>query len=144
MIIDKNDEYFGESRPADAIEEFAPDVRKILREFRKKRKLSEVARKLGFHSARLTEMITKNGHGDYKRKITAYYLAKFIDGEVMTVQQVLGNRRLEDLPARTRIFFKRMLLSRNTLELVIEAQRRGIDVDKILEAILYQKDLADR
>jgi len=140
MVINNNDEYFGESRPADGIAEFAPEVRNILREFRKKRKLSEVAQNLGFHSARLTEMITRNGNGDYKRKITAYYLAKFIDGGVMTVQQVLGNRRLEDLPPRKRIFFERMILYRNTLELVIEAQRRGFDVDSLLETILSPKE----
>ncbi|MBW2610076.1 MAG: hypothetical protein JRC68_07005 [Deltaproteobacteria bacterium] len=58
----------------------------------------------------------------------------------MTVQQVLGNRKLEDLSLRKRIFFERMMLSRNTLRLVIEAQRRGIDVDRILEAILYPKE----
>jgi hypothetical protein len=139
MVINNNNEYIGKSRPADAIEEFAPEVRNILREIRKKRKLSAVARKLGFHHARLTEMITKNGDGDYKRKITPFYLAKFIDGGVMTVQQVLGNKRLEDLPLHERIFFERMIVSKNTLRLVVEAQRRGIDIDRLLETILYTK-----
>jgi hypothetical protein len=32
-----------------------------------------------------------------------------------------------------------MILSRKTLKLVIEAQRRGIDLDTILQEILYPK-----
>ncbi len=41
----------------------------------------------------------------------------------------------------TRIFFKRMILSQKTLQLVIETKRRGIDVDTILEAILYPEEM---
>ena len=51
----------------DALEEFAPRIREILREYRAKRQLSSIARQLGFHQSRLTEMITKNGNGEYKK-----------------------------------------------------------------------------
>ena len=121
----------------DAYEQFAPRVRKILRRYRDKRKLSSIARELGFHPSRLTEMITKDGNGDYKRKITPYYLAKFFDSGIMDPKQILGKRKLEDLPDRVRIFFERMLVPKETMYLVLEAQRRGIDVDKILNEILY-------
>ena len=117
-------------------EEFTPRVRQILREYRKKRKLSTIASQLGINPARLAEMINKDVNGQYKRRITTYYLSKFFDGGVMTVEQVLDGRRLEDLPKRAQIFFERHILTRKTIRLVVEAQRRGIDIDKILELIL--------
>jgi len=126
-----------DTEQVDTLAEFAPRVREILRGYRKKRQLSSIAKQLGFHPARLTEMITKNGEGQYKRKISPYYLAKFIDSGTMETRQILGDRKLEDLPDRLRLFFERMLLSRETIRLVLEAQRRGIDIDRILHEILY-------
>ena len=55
----------------------------------------------------------------------------------MTVEEILEGRELEDIPEQPRMFFERMILSRKTINLVVEAQRRGIDVDKLLETILY-------
>ena len=135
----KKDEptYIEDNVQIDALGEFAPRIREILRDYRAKRQLSSVAKKLGFHQSRLTEMITKNEKGEYKKRITPYYVAKFLDGGVMSVSQILQGRKLEDLPDRPRIFFERMILSRKTLRLVIETQRRGIDLDRILQEILY-------
>ena len=121
----------------DALEEFAPRIREILRGYRNKRQLSSIARKLDFHQSRLTEMITKNEHGKYKKQITPYYLARFIDSGVIDARQLLAGRDIDELPDRARIFFKRMILPPKTLELVIEAQRRGIDLDRILKEMLY-------
>jgi hypothetical protein len=121
----------------DALAEFAPRVREILRDYRKKRQLASIAKRLGFHPARLTEMITRDDAGNYRRKITPYYLGKFLDGEVMTVRQILEDRRLEDLTDRSRLFFERFMLSRRTIQLVTEAQERGLNVDRILEEMLY-------
>ena len=129
--------YVEDQEQIDALEEFAPKVREILRGYRKKRQLSAIATRLGFHGARLAEMIHKDGNGNYKRRISPYYLAKFIDGGIMTVEEILDGRRLEDIPERLRMFFERMILSRKTINLVVEAQRRGIDVDTLLETILY-------
>lgn len=129
--------YVEDQEQVDALQEFAPKVREILRGYRKKRQLSAIATNLGFHAARLAEMINKDGKGNYKRPITPYYLAKFIDGGIMTVEEILDGRRLEDIPERPRMFFERMILSRKTINLVVEAQSRGIDVDKLLETILY-------
>ena len=128
---------FEDSEQVNALSQFEPKAREILREYRKQRQLSSIAKKLGFHPARLTEMITKDGGGQYKRKITPYYLAKFIDSGVMDASEILGDKKLEDLPDRLRLFFERMLLSRETIRLVLEAQRRGIDIDRILHEILY-------
>ncbi|MGD2126281.1 MAG: hypothetical protein PVG99_09390 [Desulfobacteraceae bacterium] len=135
----QKDKYKEDDVRLDLFEEFAPQVREVLRRYREKRKLSSIARQLGFHPSRLTEMITKNNNADYKRKITPYYLGKFLDSGIMDPKEILGHRRLEDLPDRVRIFFERLSLSRKTLHLVLEAQRRGIDLDMILEEILYPK-----
>ncbi|MBW2353834.1 MAG: hypothetical protein JRF51_11505 [Deltaproteobacteria bacterium] len=121
----------------DALAEFAPCIREILIGYRQKRQLASVARRLGIHPARLTEMTTRDEAGNYKRKITPYYFGKFIDSGLITVREILGDRRLEDLPDRSRLFFERFMLSRKTIQLVIEAQERGIDVEKILQEILY-------
>ena len=129
--------YVEDREQNDAFKEFAPKVREILRGYRKKRQLSAIATRLGFHGARLAEMLHKDGDGNYKRRISPYYLAKFIDGGIMTVEEILDGRRLEDIPERSRMFLERMILSRKTINLVVEAQRRGIDVDKLLETILY-------
>ena len=134
----KNDSaYFEDQAQIDAMEEFAPKIREILREYRAKRQLSSIAKQLGFHQSRLTEMITKNENGEYKKRITPYYLARFIDSGIMDARQILAERNIDDLPDQSRIFFKRMILPPKTLELVIEAQRRGIDLDRILQEMLY-------
>ena len=128
--------YIEDQTKIDALEEFAPKIREILREYRDKRQLSSIARQLGFHQSRLTEMITKNEHGEYKKRITPYYLARFIDSGIMDARQILTGRNIDDLPDRARIFFKRMILPPKTLELVIKVQTRGINIDRILQEIL--------
>jgi hypothetical protein len=82
-------------------------------------------------------MITKNKNGEYKKQITLYYLAGFIDSGIMDARRILAGKNIDDLPDRARIFFKRMILPPKTLELVIEAQRRGINLDRILQEMLY-------
>lgn len=121
----------------DALAEFTPRIREILRDYRDNRQLSAIARQLGFHQSRLTEMITKNEKGKYKTRITPYYIARFIEGGIISVDQIMAGRDLEDLPIRPRMFFERMMVSRSTLKLVVEAQRRGINVESILKEMLY-------
>ena len=134
----KYEDYHVEDREQiNALEEFAPRIREIIGGYRDKRQLTSIAKRLGITSPRLTEMITKDDTGNYRRSITPYYLGKLLDGGVMTVRQVLGDRRLEDLPDRSRLFFERFMLPRKTIQLVATAQDRGIDVEKILQEILY-------
>ena len=118
------------------LDEFAPRVRELLEGFRDRRRLSAIARDLGFNVSRLTEMITRDENGDYRRKVTPYYLIKLIEGGVMSVEEILEGRPLETLQERVRTFFERMVLSRRTIRLVYQAQQRGIDVDQLLETIL--------
>ena len=135
-----NTETIEDQAQVDALAEFAPRVREILREFRDERQLATIAKQLGFHQSRLTEMITKNSQGEYKTRITPYYLARFIEGGIMSVDQILGDRRLEDLPKRPRMFFERMTVPQTTLRLVIEAQKRGINVERILHIMLHPEE----
>ncbi len=123
--------------PNDLYEEFARPVRNRLMEYRDRRELISLAERLGFSSPRLTEMITMNRSGEYKRKITPYYLAKFIENGVISVAEILRGKSLDDLPERPRMFFERMMVPRRTLQLVLEAQRRGFDVERILHKILF-------
>lgn len=138
--MNRNTETIEDQAQVDALAEFAPKVRKILRDYRDKRQLATIAKQLGFHQSRLTEMITKNGQGEYKTRITPYYLARFITSNIMSVDQVLGSRKLEDLPVRGRLFFERMVVPQSTLRLVIEAQKRGINVDRILQLMLNPEE----
>jgi len=137
MSQDFENHHLEDQEQVDALAEFAPRIRKILIGYRKKRKLASIARLVGIHPARLTEMTTTDDAGNYKRKITPYYFGKFIDSGFITAREVLGDRRLEDLPDRSRLFFERFMLPRRTIQLVVEAQERGLNVDRILEEILY-------
>ena len=128
-----------EKRQGDVYEQFARPVRNRLMDYREKRELSTIAGRLGFHVARLSEMITLNGDGKYKRKITPYYLAKFIENDVISVPEILHGKKLDDLPERPRMFFERMMIPRKTLQGVIEARTRGIDVDRLLEETLERE-----
>jgi len=139
MKTTENTSYSQDDYQADALEEFAPRVRELLTAYRDKRQFTRIADRIGIHATRLTEMISQNGDGTYKRKITPYYLAKFLDAGIMDVSDILQGRSLDDLSDRQRMFFERMILPKKTLQLVIETKRRGIDLEKILEAILYPK-----
>ena len=106
----ENNTFSQDEDKADLLEEFAPRVRELLVAYRDKRQLSSIAERIGIHATRLTEMISANGDGTYKRKITPYYLAKFLDSGIMDASQILQGRSLDDLPDRARMFFERMIL----------------------------------
>ena len=129
--------YVEDREQVDALDEFAPRIRKIIARYRNERKLSSIAKRLGITPARLTEIITRDDTGNFRRNITPYYLGKLLDGGIVTVRQILGDRQLGDLPDRLRLYFERFMLPRKTIQLVVEAQDRGIDVEKILQEILY-------
>lgn len=56
------------------------------------------------------------------------------------VEEILDGRKLSEITDRARLFFERMILSRKTIGLVVEAQQRGIDVYKLLKTILYPEE----
>ena len=81
----------------ESLEEFGPNIRKVLMDYREKRMLAKVARDIKIQPGRLTEMITQDENGEWKRKITPYYVVKLIDGGYMTVEQILLGRKLGEL-----------------------------------------------
>ena len=99
----ENNNLSSEQELTQVLEEFAPRVREILMDYRRKRQFTKIAERMGFHSSRLTEMITTNSDGNYKRKISSYYLAKFMDAGIMDVSDILQGRTLDDLPDRQRL-----------------------------------------
>jgi len=68
MVKRNNSKHIEDQSQVDALAEFAPKVREILRNYRDKRQLSSIAKQLGFHQSRLTEMITKNEKSEYKTR----------------------------------------------------------------------------
>ena len=82
--------YMEDNGQLDALGEFAPRVREILRDYRDKRQLKVVAEKAGVNATRLTEMINTDKQGNHNRTITPYYLAKFIDSGIMSVEEILS------------------------------------------------------
>ena len=116
--------------------EFEPTVREILMDYREKRMLATIARDIGIQPVRLTEMITQDEDGEWKRKITPYYIAKLVDGGYMTVEQILQDTKLEDLSDGQKPFFQRLLISKETLSLIMMAKDRGVDVEGLIKAAL--------
>jgi hypothetical protein len=122
----------------DSLELFGPVIREILINYREQRMLAKIARDIGIQPVRLTEMITKNAKGEWKRKLTAYYVVRLVDGGYITVEQLLQGKRLEDFnisPGLVR-FFHRLIIPKQTLALTVKAMEKGFDVEHMLKAAL--------
>ena len=74
--------------------------------------MSELARGLGFSKNRLTEIM----YG--KRKLTAYYLAKLIEANVMNVDKQFGDTLLDKLPEGKRILAKRLFIDPRVVDVL--------------------------
>ncbi len=94
--------------------ELIPTVQSILSRYRQERRLSELARDLGFSKNRLSEIL----YG--KRKLTLYYVMKFLEAEVMTVGQFFGDVKIDELPENRRILAKRLLLDPTIVDVLDE------------------------
>jgi hypothetical protein len=114
--------------------QFASRVRKILRRYRDKLQISTSARQPGFAPSHLTEMITKDGNGDYKRKIPLYCLAKFFDSGIVDPKQILGGANSKNHWIASKFSLKenphsqRHHVPKGIMHLVLEVQERGIDM----------------
>lgn len=119
--------------------ELLPEVQAALRKIKQERRLSELARNIGFSKNRLTEIM----HG--RRKLTLHYIIKLMEAGVLSIDQRLGES-VESLGPETRILAKRILidsqivdiLDKEMQELLKEAaaQNRLEDCKTILKAIL--------
>jgi transcriptional regulator with XRE-family HTH domain len=120
--------------------ELVPIIQSVLSQYKRERRLSELARDLGFSKNRLSEILCG------KRKLTLYYILKFIGAEIITIDRVFRDINLDDLPGNKRILAKRLLLDQQIVEsLDIEMQgllkkainqKRMTDVRTILKTIL--------
>ncbi len=120
----------------DTLQAFAPRIRTLLGRHRDRQQLTTIARNLGCDVSLLEEMITPDENGAYRRRVTPYRLARFIECGIMSVEEVLGDRSLDELDDWLRLFFERMLLPRSTIRRVVQAREQGIDVDRLLESML--------
>jgi transcriptional regulator with XRE-family HTH domain len=119
--------------------ELLPEVQAALRKFKKERRLSELARNIGFSKNRLTEIM----HG--RRKLTLHYIIKLMESGVLSIDQMFG-KSVDSLSPENRILAKRILidsqivdiLDKEMQELLKEAvaQNRIEDCKTILRAIL--------
>jgi transcriptional regulator with XRE-family HTH domain len=119
--------------------ELLPEVQAALRKFKEERRLSELARNIGFSKNRLTEIM----HG--RRKLTLYYIIKLMESGVLSIDQMFGDS-VENLKPGSRALAKRILidsqivdiLDKEMQELLKEAaaQNRLEDFKTILKTIL--------
>ena len=119
--------------------ELLPDVQAALRRFKKERRLSELARNIGFSKNRLTEIM----HG--RRKLTLHYVIKLMESGVLSVEKMSG-KSVESLSPGSRALAKRILIDSQILDILDKemqellkeavAQNRLEDCKTILKAIL--------
>lgn len=54
----------------------------------------------------------------------------------MTIEQLLGGKKLEDLSPEERRFIERFMLKDATMDRIAAVRDRGLDLDNILDSIL--------
>lgn len=101
----------------------------------KRGELADIARKLenvGMAHAknRLSEL--RSG----SRKLTYYYLQLLIAGGVMNVKQILNKRKIEELSDEERDLILRWRLPSSLVNLLYEAEKYGMDVEKLIKVTL--------
>lgn len=107
------------------------EIKPILEEYKQKRQLSELAKKLGIeHRSRLTEL--KNGDRD----LTFFWLNIFIKGGVMSVDNILRGRRLDELEENELDAVLRLDPDKEELLLMYKAKRQGINVKNMLKSVI--------
>jgi transcriptional regulator with XRE-family HTH domain len=111
--------------------ELVPIIQSVLSQYKRERRLSELARDLGFSKNRLSEILCG------KRKLTLYYILKFIGAEIITIDRVFRDINLDDLPGNKRILAKRLLLDQQIVESL------DIEMQGLLKKAINQKRLTD-
>lgn len=110
--------------------ELLPEVQSALRKLKKERRLSELARNIGFSKNRLTEIM----YG--KRKLTLHYILKLIESGAISVEEVFG-KSVENLGPETRILAKRILLDSQIVDIL------DIEMQELLKEAVSQNRLED-
>ena len=109
----------------------APVIR-ILEDLRDQRIVRQVCReRLGdMKPARISEMIS--GATD----ISTYYVAKFIQGGIMTIEQILAGRDLSKLPEQDQMVFLRLMIDEEELVLINKIKQKGVSLKTLLKGVL--------
>ena len=68
-----------------------------------------------------------------KRDLAFFFACILIDGGVMTVDQIMRGRKMDELNEAERKIIRKLRVSDRLLELVDEAETGGLDVEKLLE-----------
>ena len=104
----------------------------ILEDLRDQRLVRKTCReRLGnLKPARISEMIS--GVTD----ISSYYVALFVKGRIMTIEQILQGRRLEDLPKDDQTMFQRLMLDDEEIQLIVKAKAKGVSLKTVLKGVI--------
>lgn len=96
-------------------------------------KLAELAKKLesAHHMKHAKHRLSELRSG--KRLLSFFYLNILILGGVMSINQILHGRKLEELNDTERDIVLRLMADPETLRLLYEAEKDGLDVKKLLK-----------
>lgn len=110
---------------SDELKDFAPVVRSFLIETKRRHQLGVLANRLGIQPPRLSELLYE------RRKVTAYYLSKFVEVGVMTIEELLAGRELSDLDPPSQMFILRQRIPEKTIRLLNEVIDSGYSINNI-------------
>ncbi len=71
-----------------------------------------------------------------KRTLSFYFLKIIINGGVMSVEQILRGRKLDELNPTEKDIVLRLMADPETLQLIYEAEQSGFDVRSLLKISL--------
>ena len=71
-----------------------------------------------------------------RRELSFYFLSIMINGGVMSVNQILRGRKLDDLTAAEREIVLKLTADPEILELLRQAKDEGVDVKQLLKVYL--------
>lgn len=71
-----------------------------------------------------------------RRELSFYFLSIMINGGVMSVNQILRGRKLDDLTAAEREIVLKLTADPEILELLHQAKDEGVDVKQLLKVYL--------
>ena len=109
---------------------FLPQVAAVIEEGIRARAVSKWARESGLDRSRFTEI--KEG----KKPLTFYYICVLVRRGIVNINQLLGGRRIEDLPPDVRMFIVALQAIDNPeiVEALVEATSAGVSIPELLKA----------
>jgi hypothetical protein len=104
----------------------------LLKDLRDQRLVRKTCReRLGnLKPARISEMIS--GVTD----VSSYYVALFIKGRIMTIEQILQGKRISDLPEEDQVLFQRLMLDDEEVRLIVKAKQKGVSLKTVLKGVI--------